>query len=42
LLLPLLPEQFGAVDQVEYPLEPGLLPMSSPPVDVVGTEEPLQ
>jgi hypothetical protein len=40
LLLPLLPDQFSAVDQVDFPAEPGLLPMSGQPVDVIGTEEP--
>lgn len=38
-LMPLLPEQFGAVDQVAFPPPPGLLPMFSDPVDVIGTEE---
>ncbi len=38
-LLPLLPEQFGAVDQVGYP-RPARLPAMSEPVDVIATEEP--
>jgi hypothetical protein len=39
-LLPLRPEQFGSVDQVAFPPEPGLLPMSIDPVDVIDLEEP--
>jgi hypothetical protein len=39
-LLPLRPEQFGSVDQVAFPPEPGLLPMSVEPVDVIDLEEP--
>jgi hypothetical protein len=42
MLLPLLPDQFGAVDEVQYPA-PELLPITDP-VDVStmnGTEEPL-
>ncbi|MFN7175094.1 MAG: hypothetical protein ACK4MT_10405 [Thermaurantiacus tibetensis] len=38
-LLPMLPEQFGAVEEVAFPPPPGLLQMSSAPVDVVATEE---
>jgi hypothetical protein len=39
-LLPILPDQFSAVDQVSFPAPPGLLPMSSDPIDVVGPGEP--
>ena len=39
-LLPLRPEQFGSVDQVAFPPEPGLLPLSVDPVDVIDLEEP--
>lgn len=38
-LLPLLPEQFAAVEQVAYP-QPAALSGMSEPVDVVGAEEP--
>ncbi|MGO4917215.1 cell division protein FtsL [Pseudogemmobacter sp. W21_MBD1_M6] len=39
-LLPLMPEQFGNIDQVSFPAPP-MLPVTDP-VDVMGTlEEPL-
>ncbi len=37
-LLPLLPEQFSAVDQVTYP-QPEVLSEMSDPIDVIGEEE---
>jgi hypothetical protein len=38
-LMPLLPEQFGSVEEVAYPAPPALLPMSGAPVDVTGFDE---
>jgi hypothetical protein len=37
-LLPFLPDQFGAVDQVGFP-RPAMLSTLSEPVDVIGTQE---
>lgn len=41
-LLPFLPEQFGRVDQISFPVKEDLLLELSNPVDVVGSLEAIE